>query len=78
MSLTAEQQAQHDAQVSLEATRHTNQLAIMRESSRLDLIRISKEVLVENARIKPVEDREVSDADIIAYAEKLAEYVIVD
>ena len=78
MSLTEEQQAQHDAQVALETARHNNQLAIIRETTRLDLVRISKEVLVENARVKPVEDREVSEAGIIAFAETLSEYVIAD
>jgi hypothetical protein len=41
----------------------------------LESVRLAKEVLLENARNKPIDDREVSADEITAFAETLISYV---
>ena len=82
MALTAEQQSQlelsdameatrHTNQMAMEATRHTNQMAVQAKQTKLEAIRLAKETLIENARSKPVDSREVTAADITAFADAL-------
>jgi hypothetical protein len=79
MALTAEQQAQMEAamaaQTAAEAARHANHLAIELKRAKLEAIRMAKETLVENARSKPADSREVTAADITAFAQTLVNYV---
>ena len=75
MALTAEQQAANDAQVAMEATRHTNQVALQSKNTKLESVRMAKDILIENARAKAVDERAISAADITAFAETLAAYV---
>lgn len=86
MALTAEQQAQVDFQIAiaqannvnqkeLETLRHQNQVVVDSKRAKLDLVRIAKEVLVENNRSKPVDSRDVTAADITAFATTLEAYV---
>jgi hypothetical protein len=42
---------------------------------RLDLVRIAKEVLTENRRMKGMDAEDVAAADIVAFAKELADYV---
>lgn len=74
----------HDQQ--MEATRQANALALAAQHTqanaeyqakqiRLDAIRLAKETLIENARSKPVDAREVSAADVQAFAQTLVTYV---
>lgn len=42
---------------------------------KLELVRLAKEVLVENSRSKAVDERDVSASDITTYASALYEYV---
>lgn len=42
---------------------------------KLELIRMAKDVLVENRRNAPIGERDVTHEDIIAYASSLAEFV---
>ena len=74
MALTVEQQAQVDIANAMEDTRHTYQLAILAKQAKLEAIRIAQQTLIENARSKAVEDRDISAADITAYAEILIAY----
>ena len=71
MALTTEQQAQVDMQVAIEAVRQTNQLAILAAQQKLDAIRLAQQTLIENARSKPVDEREITPADIAAFANAL-------
>ena len=43
--------------------------------AKVEAVRMAKEVLVENSRSKAVEEREVTAADITAYAEILRAYM---
>jgi hypothetical protein len=75
MALTAEQQAQVDVSDAMEATRHANQMALQAKQAKLEAVRLAKEVLVENARSKAVDSRDVAAADITAFAGTLVAYI---
>lgn len=75
MALTPEQQATVDVQIAVENVRHANQLAAQIKLARLESVRLAKETLIENARSKPVDARDVSAEDITAFAETLATYI---
>lgn len=71
MALTTEQQFQLD----LENARHANQMAAEAKRTKLEAVRLAKETLIENARSKPVDGRDVTAADITAFAQTLVAYV---
>ena len=78
MALTAEQQSQVDVQVAIDAARHTQQLALQTNQiaaetrrNKMEAIRLAKETLLENARSKAVGERDVTAADITAFADTL-------
>ena len=86
MALTAEQQAQVDLQVAIqtaqsdsqkaiEETRHANQMALQAKQAKLEAVRIAQQTLIENRRNQPVDAREVTAADITAYATTLVNYI---
>lgn len=68
MALTLEQQAQIDMQVA-------TQIATEAPRNRLEAVRLAKDVLIENARSKPVDSRDVSASDITAFASNLMAYI---
>lgn len=43
--------------------------------TKIEMVRLAKEVLIENARSKPVDSRDVSAADIEAFAQTLVTYI---
>lgn len=71
MALTPEQQAQIDFQTAMTAVNAANE----NKTRRLEAVRIAKETLLENARSKPVDARDVSAADITAFADSLIQYI---
>jgi DNA-binding ferritin-like protein (Dps family) len=71
MALTAEQQAQVELSDAIEATRNSYQAAQQAKQTKLEAIRLAKETLIENARSKPADSREVTAADITAFADAL-------
>jgi len=75
MALTTEQQAQVDVQVEIENARHANQMASQAKHAKLEAVRLAKEVLIENARSKAVDSRDVAAADITAFAGTLVAYI---
>jgi hypothetical protein len=75
MALTTEQQAQVDVQVEVENARHANQMAAQAKQAKLEAVRLAKDVLIENARSKAVDARDVSAADITAFAGTLVAYI---
>lgn len=75
MALTADQQAQVDIQLALENARHANQMQAEIARVKLEAVRLAKETLIENARSKPVDSRDVSAADIQAFAQTLVSYI---
>jgi len=75
MALSDDQQAQIDIQVAIENARHTNQMAFQAKQAKLEAVRLAKEVLIENARSKAVDSRDVAAADITTYANTLVAYI---
>lgn len=75
MSLTPEQQAQVDIQLAVENARHSNQMIYQSKQAKLEAIRLAKETLLENARSKPVDSRDVTAADIAQFAQTLVSYI---
>jgi len=75
MALTPEQQAQVDVQIAVETARYENQMRAQAKLAKLEAVRLAKEVLVENSRSKAVDARDVSAADITAFASELVAYM---
>jgi len=75
MALTPEQQAQVELSDALEATRHANQMALQAKQAKMEAIRLAQQTLVENARSKAVDSRDVSASDITAFATTLIAYI---
>ena len=55
----------------MENTRHNNNVVMETKRTKLEAIRMAKDVLIENARSKPVDSREVTAANITAFADTL-------
>jgi|688.fasta_scaffold1703602_1 hypothetical protein len=68
MPLTNEQLADLEYQSQVQKLNHAAR-------DRLELVRLAKETLLENARSKPVETREVTAEDILTFANKLTNFV---
>jgi hypothetical protein len=75
MALTEEQRAQIEAQISMERLRYDTQTQISERQLKFDAIRLAKEILLENARSKPADARDVTAADITAFAQALVAYL---
>lgn len=73
----AEQQKtiQLEVNQSLTEMQHTNNMNLENKRARLEAVRLAKEVLLENARSKPVDSREVSVDDIQQYANNLLKFI---
>jgi hypothetical protein len=71
MALREDQQFQID----LENVRHANQMTAEQKRTRLEAIRLAKETLIENARNKPIDGRDVTADEITAFADALTSYV---
>jgi hypothetical protein len=82
MALSETQQILND----VETLRHQRQMEIEKERSdaqcradllrnRMELLRTAKEVLIENKKNKPVNDREVTEEDIVTFATSLEKYI---
>lgn len=75
MALTPEQQAQVDVQVAIDTARAADLVAADAKRARIEALRMAKETLIENRRNLPVDQREVTAADITAFANTLVAYV---
>jgi hypothetical protein len=82
MALSTDQQSQADIQLfvqkEMEQIRHQNMMALEQKRAeaearraKLETLRVAKEIITENSRSKPVESREVTAADITAFAAAL-------
>lgn len=75
MALTAEQQDQVDFQNAMDAGRRAHEISMDQRRARLEAVRLAKETLIESARSKPVDQRDVSAADIVSFATTLENHV---
>lgn len=75
-----------EQQIELEKLRHQNQMEsenkrketqdlFNKQQRKLETLRMAKETLLENARNKPVSEREISSDDITNLANKLIDYL---
>jgi Arc/MetJ-type ribon-helix-helix transcriptional regulator len=71
MALTTEQIDQIAYQEASEAGRRAHEIAMESRRAKLEAIRLAKETLIENARSKPADSRDVTPADITAFADAL-------
>jgi|LakMenEpi03Aug12_release.lakeMendotaPanAssembly.Ray.scaffolds.fasta_scaffold1032461_1 hypothetical protein len=69
--MTAQQQHQQE----VETSRRTHETEMNNRRSRLELVRIAKETLIENARNKPASEAVVTAEEITAFANELINYV---
>ena len=70
-TFTIEQQVQIDVANAIETVRHANQLEYQAKINKLETIRLAQQTLIENARSKPVDARDVTAADSTAFADTL-------
>jgi len=75
MAITPEQQSDIDVQEVMDNARHVRLMETETFRARMEAIRLAKDVLIENNRNLPVGEREVSAADITAYATTLLGFV---
>jgi hypothetical protein len=86
MTLSTDQQERADimaaTQIQVETVRHANMLEfetqradMENKRSKLELIRLAKEVLIENKRSAPADERGVTAQEITEFADTLASYV---
>lgn len=76
MALAAAQaQAQTEAQIAGITANAQSNADYQAKQIRLEAIRLAKETLIENARSKPVDARDVSAADVQAFAQSLVSYI---
>ena len=83
MALTEEMQAQQAAQRALELAsqqetekaRREHEQEMEARRAKLELIRLAKETLIENARNKPVGEAAITAAEITTFAQELTNYV---
>ena len=75
MALTPEQQAEIDLQEARDAGRRAHEIAMEQRRARLEAVRLAKETLIENARSKPVDARDVSATDVTTFANALNQYI---
>jgi len=68
--MTAQQQHQQD----LEVSRRTHEIAMNDKRLRVEIIRMAKETLIENARNKPASEAIVTAEEITAFANELINY----
>jgi hypothetical protein len=66
---------QMDHQQLMEENRRTHERDMEIRRVKLDMIKIASDILTENARSKPVAEREVSAENIKTFAEQLIQYV---
>lgn len=79
MALTEEQQAQVDIQIAIqkaeEERRQAYEIVVELRRIKLESVRLAKETLIENARSKPVDNRDVTAEEIATFAQSLVAYV---
>ena len=69
--MAAQQQHQQD----LETSRRAHETEMNNRRARLEVVRIAKETLIENARNKPASEAAVTAEEITAFANELINYV---
>ena len=75
MALTQEQLDYVEYQNALNQSNLINQQDAQRAAARMEAVKLAKETLIENARNKPIDDRDLTADEITAFANVLITYV---
>jgi len=75
MALTPEQLNQIDYSNAIDEKRNQYNLIMETRRAKIEFIRMARETLIENARNKPVSDREVTAEEIINFAAALEKFI---
>lgn len=70
--IQAQQAAQIASQQQAEAIRREHEKDMEARRTKMELLRMAKEIVVENARNKPTQEANVTAAEIVAFANELA------
>lgn len=73
--IQAQQSAQLASQQETEKARREHEQEMEARRAKLELIRLAKETLIENARNKPADEAVITAAEITAFAQELTNYV---
>ncbi len=75
MALTPEQQAEVNLQAAITAAQVSATQSEAERQRKLEVLRIAHTTLIENKRNLPVDQRQITAADITAFADTLNAYV---
>lgn len=73
--IVAQQNVISQTQITQENLRRENELFMDRRRVTLECIRLAKETLIESARYKSVDDRDISAANIVSFANELVSVI---
>jgi hypothetical protein len=75
MALTAQQLSDIEYAQAMDAARNASVFSTQRKNHKLELVRLARDVLIENSRSKPVDARDVTAEAIITFADTLIDYI---
>jgi hypothetical protein len=75
MALTEDPQGFFDAQRAIEDERRAQEAAAQKRQTKIELVRLAKEVLLENARNQPMDYSAITATEITSFAEELVQYI---
>lgn len=73
-SINEQQQKSHERVLEIENTRHANQLELEKLRINFEILRLSKDVILENSKTKPVDSRDISSDDVKNFATQLKSF----
>ena len=71
----AENTASREFIVQQETIRRAHEIELHKRTARLELLRTAKEIIIENNNSKPVSERSVTEAEIVAFAASLENFI---
>jgi len=73
--LIAQTNATQSSTLQAEQERREHEIQMEARRTKLELLRTAKEALTENKKNLPVSERQITEADIISFAETLHEFI---
>jgi hypothetical protein len=67
--------AERQSQLDILAAQHASNIELEAKRARLSAVQLAQSTLIANRNNKPVDERDVTADDIIAYAEKIITYI---
>lgn len=76
MALTTEQQAQIDIQANIEDRRHANQMDLQTKLTRIETVRLARDILIENRRLDTTANtQDITASDVIDFSTQVEAYI---